>query len=226
MKNIKNNPGSDAPCANCGLGMLELAVIVCAAILIAVSIFSMIGLKELQRDKYRYALDAMAVNDGIGICVELSRLVSDAEHGRNPKKLKTIWDHTKRKLLDVVGYALAAAEVDDKPRMAEADRALHTFIDLFERRMPTLQSDTANPEARDALEARLDEQAGKLNDLLWDHESALHKKAKEADEAYESKFDAIMWLVTGIFLLVAWLVFRAIGESREIDRSPRSGAWR
>lgn len=213
----------DAPCANCGLGTLEIAVIICVALLIGVSFFSMSGLKELQRDKYRHAVDALTVNDGIDICVELRRLVSDAEFGRSLERLKADWAAIKRMLLESVENLQDTAEADDRQRMAEAGLALQTFIYLFERRMSMLQSDTASPKANDALKASLDEQAGKLSDLLCDHMSVLHEKTREADEAYDSKFALLLWLATGVVLLVAWLTLRTIGEARGIYRSIELG---
>lgn len=215
----KINSKSDAPCANCGLWNLEVALVVCAALLIGFSLFSMNGLKELQRDKYRHEIDALIVKEGIDISVVLSRLVLDAETDRNPKKLKIDWSATKWKLLEAVGNLSVAVEADDKQRLVEASRVLHTFIYLFERRISRQFGAMASPMERDALKASLDEQAGMLSDMLCDHESALHKKIDEADAAYESKFTMILWLVAGSLLLVVWLVFRVIGESRKIDRA-------
>lgn len=210
--------------ANGGLGKADIAAIILAIPLACILMFSMGELRELQIDQNRHEADAVEVNDGIGVCAELELLVFNLDVSRNPEKIKADWVATKRKLLDAVGNSLAFAEADDRQRMAVAERALHTFIVLFERRMSMRIGDTASRKERDALEASLEEQAGKLTGLLSDQQSALCKKAREADEAYESKFTSILWLAAGLVLLEALLIFSGGRELREITRLLRQGA--
>jgi len=203
--------------------MVDVAVIILASPLAGVLMFSMGELRELQIDQRRHAVDAVEVNDGIGVCAELKLLVFNLDVSGNPEKIKADWASTKRKLLDVVGNSLASAEEDDRQRMADAERALHSFIPVFERLISMRIGDTVSRKERNALKVSLEEQAGKLTGLLSDHHLALCKKAREADEAYESKFASIIWLAAGLVSLVALLIFRGWLELREIARLLRQG---
>lgn len=198
------------------MDLKSVTIIFGAAILIGTALFSMGKLVELQQESYRHKVAALQANDGAHMGTELRWFAFSAtDEQKFDGDWQMAWYELKQQSLKTVAQLFETADAaDEKQLMGEVNKVLQTFIDLFEKQLLPQLNKNASKNELEATKALLAKQAVMLAFCMNKYMTSLQERSGDADSAYMSKFNLIIWLTVSTVLLTLGLGIRFILETR------------
>jgi methyl-accepting chemotaxis protein len=188
-----------------GMGVLVVA-------LVGVIVFAILNLNKLaglQDEGARRADDAVRMEEGAGMGVELYQVIADAVINRNLKESLESWSEVKTESIEDLEWMKNAADHEEEVALTqEAEKFLLQIHAAFENKLvPVLQrtTSTSSTSSIRRLDEEIDGLISQYQGVVLKLAASLHEEMIEADELFDTTRTATIMITVIVGLIVSAL---------------------
>jgi len=189
-------------------------VVLLMAFLVIWNMVQLSHLRDLQDEGASRASDSIIAMEGAGMGPRLYQIAADAIINRNLSETDKDWTKIQSEMTsDLIQLEKLADTPEEKAWVAEAKDAHKTFTHIVERELFPVLAKSADLSGQiRTLDGKIDEQVGRIADLLSALSDSLAKESLEADKEFDGVMKQVimMSIIMGIIITLVALTIAVI----------------